>query len=365
MNEVTEHPPEAKKPGSKRIYILWGVALALLLAAGLFCWLVVVPVWADRATGPEPEPAPAAENDKPVEQPLKRKAPPVEVPKPPAPGYTGYTKWPFGPAEARRRQKEAAAKLGVQVVKTVDLGGGVRLELALIPAGEFMMGSPDSETGREGSEGPLHRVRLTRPFYMGKHEVTQAVWKKVTGKNPSLFKAPRNPVEKVSWDDCQEFMKKLNALKKTRGTFRLPTEAEWEYACRAGTDTPFHFGRHASKEKANYDVSITPKGGRLQVSTNKSVRVGGFLPNAWGLFDCHGNVYEWCSDWFGESYYKNSPKENPRGPADGSIRVLRGGSFYCGAGDCRSASRHKYFQASRWYPDGLRVLLEIAGEEAK
>jgi len=245
--------------------------------------------------------------------------------------WTLIPKWPFDAAEARRRQVEASERLGLPVEKTVDLGDGVVMELVLIPAGSFKMGSPDNEAGRAGREGPGHRVRITRAFYIGKHEVTQEVWEKVMGNNPSNFKGAKNPVECVSWDDCQEFLKKLNALGKERGQFRLPTEAEWEYACRAGTRTRFCSG-DADAGLADYawfDVN----------SGSTTHPVGTKKPNAWGLFDCHGNVWEWCADWYEEAYYGKSPKDDPTGPAVGSARVLRGGAWNGNPGGCRSACR--------------------------
>jgi len=155
-----------------------------------------------------------------------------------------WTVWWFDADEARRLQAEAAAKVGMPVEKSVDLGDGVVMELVLIPAGRFKMGS---STGDE----LLHWVRITKPFYVGKHEVTQEVWEKVMGANPSNFKGAKNPVEQVSWDDSQEFLKKLNGLGKEQGQFRLPTEAEWEWACRAGARTRFCFG-DADKALADY-----------------------------------------------------------------------------------------------------------------
>jgi formylglycine-generating enzyme required for sulfatase activity len=152
------------------------------------------------------------------------------------------------------------------------------------------------------------------------------------GTNPSEFKGAKNPAESVSWDECQEFLKKLNALGKERGEFRLPTEAEWEYACRAGTRTRFCSG-DADAELADYAWYDANSG-----STTHPV--GEKKPNAWGLFDCHGNVWEWCADWWGHDYYGKSPRDDPTGPATGSGRVLRGGSWLYYPGLCRSAFRY-------------------------
>jgi formylglycine-generating enzyme required for sulfatase activity/predicted DNA-binding WGR domain protein len=193
-----------------------------------------------------------------------------------------------------------------------DLGNGIKLEMMLIPAGKFMMGSPESETS-EYDYATRHEVTLTKPFYLGKFAVTQEQWEGVMGDNPSETKGAKLPVTDVSWDDCQEFIKKLNGI--TKGKYRLPTEAEWEYACRAGTSTAYSFG-----------VNITPKDANSSESEiGKPVEVGSYKPNAFGLYDMHGNVWEWCEDWYGD--YPKGAVIDPKGPATGEYRVLRGGSF--------------------------------------
>jgi formylglycine-generating enzyme required for sulfatase activity len=245
------------------------------------------------------------------------------------------------------------------------------MHLVFIPAGEFMMGSPDNEKDREkdGREGPVHKVRLTKPFYMGKYEVTQAEWKAVMGNNPSQFPGDRNPVEKVSWDDCQEFLKKLNekvgsagfspssasseerANARATSPFQLPTEAQWEYACRAGTQTRFFFGDDLdSKELVQYGWFATNSGG-------KSHAVGEKKPNAWGLHDMHGNVWEWCSDRFGN--YPSKLVTDPPGPDTGGSRVYRGGSWYYSARYCRSAIRFRGSPGGRDFNLGFRVVLQV------
>ncbi|MGA2031339.1 MAG: formylglycine-generating enzyme family protein [Thermoguttaceae bacterium] len=239
----------------------------------------------------------------------------------------------------------------------IDLGGGVKLEMALIPAGEFLMGSPDSDNNAGGDEKPQHRLRITRPFYLGKHLVTQEQWQAVTGNNPSHFKGPKNPVETVSWDDCQQFLEKLNAkagpLPAGEGEFRLPTEAQWEYACRAGSTTRYCFGDEESGlgEYAWYAAN----------SGDKTHPVGEKKPNAWGLYDMHGNVWEWCQDWYDSGYYAKSPTDDPTGAANGSDRVDRGGGWSLVARLCRSA--HRYFNGpgGRGINLGLRVS-RVAGE---
>jgi len=207
----------------------------------------------------------------------------------------------------------------------LDVGDGVTMELVLIPAGEFMMGANDAGT----FEKPAHRVRITRPFYMGKYEVTQQQYEAVMGKNLSRCKGARNPVETVSWNDASEFCRRLSA--RTGQEVRLPAEAEWEYACRAGSRTRFCFGDSDSQlgEYAWY-------GGN---SGRKTHPVGQKRPNPWGLYDMHGNVWEWCLDWYDSDYYEDSPPADPRGPSDGTSRVLRGGAWGNSPRGCHSAHR--------------------------
>ena len=284
--------------------------------------------------------------------------------------WTAWDNWQFDEAEAKRRQAEAARQLGVPVGTAVDLGGGVALELVLIPPGMFDMGSPESERGLSHSEGPLHRVRISRAFYMGRYEVTQEQWEKVMGVTLSFFKGPKLPVEWVSWDDCQEFLKKLNALphpdpfplgegKGVRAQFRLPTEAEWEWACRAGTRTRFCFGDDEARlgEYAWYDAN----------SGKATHPVGEKHPNAWGLYDCHGNIWEWCADAWGS--YSANPwpgrfrwTRDPQGPASGPGRVLRGGSWGYNPEGCRSACRDLVDPANRYVSHvGFRVVVAAPG----
>jgi len=260
---------------------------------------------------------------------------------------TWYVWW-FDAGEAKHQQVKAATRLGVPVEKAVDLGGGVALELVLVPAGRFRMGSPAKEKDRSEDEAQ-HWVVITRPFYMGKHEVTQEVWEQVMGTNPSNFKGAKNPVESVTWDDSQEFLKKLNGLGKEQGQFRLPTEAEWEWACRAGTRTRYCSG-DADEALADYAWFDANSGNTVHpVGTRK--------PNAWGLHDLYGNVWEWCGDWYGEDYYANGPRYDPTGPATGSVRVVRGGAWYFGPYLCRSAHRLRLGPAGGAVTGGFRVVV--------
>ena len=223
-------------------------------------------------------------------------------------------------------------------VEIINLDKGVKLEMVLIPAGKFMMGSPESEKGRSKDE-TQHEVTLTKPFYMGKHEVTQEQWESVMGKNPSFTKGAKLPVTDISWEDCQEFIKKLNA--STKGGYRLPYEGEWEYACRAGTSTAYSFGDSLTKSDANID------------DFGGSKAVGSYKPNAFGLYDMHGNVFEWCEDW--KADYPAGAVTDPKGPATGERRVLRGGSFYFSDSEARSSYRYDDTPSDRDSIFGFRL----------
>ena len=191
----------------------------------------------------------------------------------------------------------------------------IGMKFVWIPPGNFMMGSPKEEKERQDNE-TQHKVTLTKGFYMGVYTVTQEQWQEVMGNNPSHFKGEKNlPVEKVSWDDCQEFIKKLR--EKDKKPYRLPTEAEWEYACRAGTTTPFHFGETISTDQANYNGNFIYGNGKKGVYREKTTPVGSFPANAWGLHDMHGNVWQWCQDWYGD--YPQKDVVDPQGPEKGEV----------------------------------------------
>jgi formylglycine-generating enzyme required for sulfatase activity len=231
---------------------------------------------------------------------------------------------------------------GAGGLRSVDLGGGVSLELVWIPPGEFLMGSPASELGRSLDED-LHAVRLTSGFWMGKYPVTQGQWEDVLGTNPSDRETLGRdvPVNGVSWDAAQAFLAQL--VSRTRWRFRLPTEAQWEYACRAGTTTRFHTG--------DADSDLSHAGWNYHWPS--FVPVGTGKMNAWGLCNMHGAVSQWCSDWYGG--YPRGPVADPAGAEHGTLRVLRGGSRYYGAENCRSARRLKEEPRHTWHC-GLRVV---------
>jgi len=239
---------------------------------------------------------------------------------------------PFSAEAAKTAQTQLAKSLGKLIESKIDLGKGVKLEMVLIPAGKFMM----VDQGRD------HEVTLTKPYYMGKYEVTQEQWQAVMGSNPSDTRGARLPVTNISWNDCQDFIRKLNA--KTKGGYRLPTEAEWEYACRAGTMTAYAFGYNITPKDANYDGS----------KIGKPVAVGSYKANAFGLHDMHGNVHEWCEDWYAN--YPAGALTDPMGPATGNRRVLRSYSFGFPAARLVSSSRENLSPPERYKDSGFRLV---------
>lgn len=241
-------------------------------------------------------------------------------------------------------------------IPTGSFKNSIGMEFVKIPAGSFQMGSPENEAGRGNTEKLPHLVTFSQPIYFGKYEVTQAEWLGVMGNNPSSFKGDRLPVETVSWNDCQAFLKKLNA-KKDGYTYRLPGEAEWEYACRAGTKTPFSFGETITTDQGNYDGTAPFGSVPAGANRGKTMPVGSFPANAWGLHEMHGNVREWCQDQYQPSS-TGVPAEGivwEDGP-DAQLRILRGGFWHTSAEDCRSASRAWSETETRVNFNGLRVV---------
>jgi formylglycine-generating enzyme required for sulfatase activity len=244
---------------------------------------------------------------------------------------------------------------GEAEVLAEDLGSGVSLEMVSIPGGRFLMGSPENEEDRRDSESPQHYVKVPA-FFLGKYPVTQGQYQAVMGNNPSRFKGANRPVETVSWNDATEFCQRLS--QRTGKTYRLPSEAEWEYACRAGTTTPFYFGETITTELANYNGNYTygsaPKGVYREETTN----VGSFPPNAFGLYDMHGNVWEWCQDVL-HSNYNGVPTDGSAWVSGGysSLRMQRGGSWVNYPWYCRCAFRIMNFADGRNSLRGFRVVL--------
>jgi len=201
------------------------------------------------------------------------------------------------------------------------------------------MGSPSDEPEREvfGFAETQHEVTLSKGFWIADTPVTQALWQVIMGNNPSEFKGEENPVENVSWDDAQAFIAKMNGL-KAKLKLCLPTEAQWEYACRAGNTTPFSWGEQIDSPLVNFDGRVPYNNGRKSEDRGQTVAVKALLCNDWGLYQMHGNVREWCQDWYGD--YQSQPVIDPQGPKTGAARVLRGGSWFNFGRSCRSACRY-------------------------
>ncbi|HIK11623.1 MAG TPA: formylglycine-generating enzyme family protein [Oscillatoriaceae cyanobacterium M33_DOE_052] len=234
-----------------------------------------------------------------------------------------------------------------------DLETEVYLEMVAIPGGKFIMGSPNSEPKRWEAEGPQHEVTVPS-FYLSKYPITQDQWEVVMGDNPSLFKGWNRPVEQVSWYDAVEFCQKLS--EKTGYSYRLPSEAEWEYACRGGTTTPFYFGETIIPDLANYNSNYSYENGQTGEYLERTTYVGCFSPNPFGLYDMSGNVWEWCQDSWHENY-ENAPTDGSAWEIGGEsdFRILRGGSWFSKPKGCRSAFR-LWFDAQMKYPSfGFRV----------
>jgi formylglycine-generating enzyme required for sulfatase activity len=255
------------------------------------------------------------------------------------------------------------------------LTNAIGMQLVLIPPGTFLMGSPEAEEDRSADEGPLHEVAITRPFYLGIYPVTQEQFQRVMGTNPSYFcpggeskedvaglDTKQFPVENVLWKNALSFCKKLSALpeeKRCGRVYRLPSEAEWEYCCRGGAPSyqVFHFGNSLSSTQANFDGNSPYGGADAGPYLERPCKVGSYTPNGFGLYDMHGNVWDWCNDWYGYWYYRESPRADPPGPPGGSRRVIRGGSYSHFGSGCRSAYRLGTTLAYRSSFLGFRVAL--------
>jgi uncharacterized protein (TIGR02996 family) len=275
--------------------------------------------------------------------------------------------WTVGDSE---RVQELLAQGVSPVVPTVVNSIGMRFAWIVTDPVEFWMGADASvDEEADENESPRHKVRLTRPFALGIHPVTQAQYERIMGKNPSYFSASGPgkdevrgmdartfPVEQVSWEDANKFLKKLNDMpeeKKAGRKCRLPSEAEWEYSCRGGVlcedkYKSYHFGDTLTSEQANF----------FESGLKRPCKVGSYPENAFGVHDMHGNVWEWCEDWYGE--YPNKEETDPTGPKDGSYRVIRGGSWYDLAWYCRSAGRNDGTPTDRSSVIGFRVACSFA-----
>ena len=290
------------------------------------------------------------------QKPGKLRLPSVNKCRPPAVVVIGvllvvWTWHHFGFAQAVA--ENTASQAGKRMTLTIQ---GVEYPFRWCPAGTFMMGSPASEPERESDE-KQHQVTLTCGFWLLETAVTQAMWEDVMRGNPSAFRGKSFPVNCVSWEDCQAYIQKLNDLKLAPSGYRfsLPTEAQWEYACRADTTTPFHFGSTLNGDKANC-TGVFPYGTETKgQSLSRTTEVGSYPANVWGLRDMHGNVWEWCLDWKGD--YPNGDVTDPTGSVTGSERVLRGGSWCSSAVACRSAYRYYCVPSDMHFVNGLRLAL--------
>jgi formylglycine-generating enzyme required for sulfatase activity len=289
-----------------------------------------------------------------------------------------------------KKEKPATEKVVLGKVVVSSIG----MKLVRIPKGTFTMGSPKQEQDEGGDlvagesvdgEGPQHEVEITRDFHLGEKEVTQKEYEKVMGSNPSWFSptgygkdkvagmdTSKFPVERVTWDEAMEFCRKLTELDRKAGKigreqkYRLPTEAEWEYSCRGGAPSyrVFHFGNSLSSTQANFDGRYPHPYSKAALGPNleRTCKVGSYKPNAFGLYDMHGNVREWCADWYDKDYYSSSPKRDPAGPSSGSYRVLRGGGCEARGRRCRSALRFRSRPYDRWADWGFRAALVSSWE---
>ncbi len=240
--------------------------------------------------------------------------------------------------------------------QTFELPGGSSMDFVWIAPGTFIMGSPPSESGRNDDEGPIHEVEISKGFYLGKYEVTQGQWNAVMGARPwsgkdDVQSNPSHPAVYISWRDVQAFIEELN-FAAGEVVYRLPSEAEWEYACRAGSTTRWSFGDEERQltDYAWYDANA------WDVGEKYAHAVGLKRPNPWGLYDMHGNVWEWVQDWYDSDYYNSSPRVDPPGPTSGSNRVGRGGAFSNLAQYVRSAGRVNDSPDGRYFDVGVRLL---------
>jgi formylglycine-generating enzyme len=247
------------------------------------------------------------------------------------------------------------------------LTNSVGISFVLIPAGTFQMGSPETEPGHRTNEGPVHEVLIGKSFYIAIHPITQAEYVAVVGKNPARFTVangggPEHPVEMVSWDDAVAFCRLLSERPEELApghSYRLPTEAEWEYACRAGTATAFGHGSTFASGQGNFDTAHPAGELPPGAAIGRTTPVNRFPASAWGLNDMHGNVWEWCSDWYAEGMYRTSQLRDPTGPAEGKVKVLRGGSWRNHGTACRAAYRNALAPHQKDSATGFRVVLAI------
>ncbi|MFH1075748.1 MAG: formylglycine-generating enzyme family protein [Pseudomonadota bacterium] len=272
-------------------------------------------------------------------------------PQPPSPVQAQQQPQPQAFPPAPQQQAPLQQQQPLPTTQTNTFMNSLGMEFVLIQPGAFMMGSPSPEKGRHKDE-TQHQVTLTKGFYIQTTETTQAQWQAIMGSNPSNFKGNDRPVERVSWNDVQDFIQRLNQHEGIYA-YRLPTEAEWEYACRGGTQTAYAFGDCISADLANYNGSQPITGCPGGMYRGQTVPAKSFRPNAWGLYEMHGNVWEWCNDLSGD--YTTQSVTDPIGPVSGSTRVVRGGGWSFAARSCRSALRGFDPPAAKFPYIGFRV----------
>ncbi|MEI7686048.1 MAG: bifunctional serine/threonine-protein kinase/formylglycine-generating enzyme family protein [Planctomycetota bacterium] len=345
---TSDNPPD----GKNRLGFWWVIAVVSLLVPIVAGILLIGPNSANR---------PPSGKDAKSQEKETRVTPLVAVPKP---RDSGIPKLQVPKLEAPAAVAPEVAKVTPLIKKSVPptetddqkteriISNSIGMVLVWIPPGRFMMGSPPSEKKRDNNEDE-HEVDITKGFWMGKFEVTQEEYTKLMGGNPSKFNGPRLPVETVSWNDAREFCRRLS--EKEGKEYTLPTEAEWEYACRAGTKGPFSTGKNLTSGQANYNGNYPYPGNAKGVNRATTVPVGSFAANGFGLHDMHGNVWEWCEDWYGDNIA--SLLQNPKGPAEGSERVLRGGGFADEARGCRSAIRGRIRPSNPSFGAGFRIVM--------
>lgn len=245
-----------------------------------------------------------------------------------------------------------------------SLVNSVGMKFVLVPAGTFRMGSPEGRPDTRANETPVHEVIITKPFYLGVTPVTQELYRAAMGENPSRFTlaaggSPQHPVERVSWNDAIAFCKTLSAMPEeheAKRHYRLPTEAEWEYACRAGGSTLFAYGDTMTPAQANY--SFRPSDPQSAGPLERTSKVGQYAANNFGLYDMHGNVWEWCQDWYDERFYSSGVTRDPKGPPEGSFRVVRGGCWRSQIATVRTAYRNALMPHNRDPYTGFRVAFQ-------
>ncbi|MGD1808538.1 SUMF1/EgtB/PvdO family nonheme iron enzyme [Dapis sp. BLCC M126] len=361
---VVVNPPPPPNKSRRQILILGGLAgsgfIAAILSRGFGNKPSPENISTSRPNIPTSQPIPETPREnisasQPIpETPRENISTPEVTPAPPPPPRPKFPIQKFTTVTVNSRGEIISRRQHQAEVMTENLGNGVFLEMVKIPAGRFLMGSPETEAERQDNESPQHYVDVPE-FFMGKYPVTQAQWQAVMGNNPSRFKGANRPVERVNWNDATEFCQKLSDI--TGKKYSLPSESQWEYACRARTSTPFYFGETITSELVNYNGNYpyadAPKGKYREQTTD----VGIFPPNSFGLYDMHGNVWEWCQDVWHDNY-EGAPTDGSAWETGGNtkFRLLRGGSWLFNSWNCRCAGRNYYDAGSLDNLVGFRVV---------